>query len=123
MAEETVVRYCKCGCGTPITAQQLARYPDQQFSSRNCTMLWNRKQPGFNRRRQDAQKKQAALSRLDRWGQPAYDSIRNACERKGEPLTRQQKAIIMVAMAEAIRTSYQRGRNAERMAQKARADR
>lgn len=112
--------YCKCGCGNQLTERQLQRYPGQQFFSRTCTMLWNRQQPGFNRRRQQAQKRQAALARLDRWAQPAYQTVRDTCERKNDPLTRTQMAVIMVVLADVIAQAYQRGRNAERMAQKLR---
>jgi hypothetical protein len=100
-----------------ITAAQLARYPGQEFSSRPCVLRWNRQQPEFNKKRRDGQRRQAALSRLDRWGQPAYDAIRAACERRGDPLTRTQKAVIMAALADALRRTYIRGRNAERMFQ------
>lgn len=109
------VRLCKCGCGKPIAPATLAKRPDQVFFARGCVLRWNRAQPAFKQARLTGHRKAAALSRLDRWGQPAYEAIRDACERKGEPLTRAQKAVVMVAIADAIRRTYNRGRNAERM--------
>lgn len=98
---------CPCGCGGEVK-------PGNRWAQRGCTFRYGHASSVGTAKRLIRQRVAMANQRIDRWAQPAYERIRAGLEREGLTLTHRQRAVVMLALAEAVAQAHHQGRHAAR---------